>query len=82
MDDTSVIQKEVNKQNFLQHIDSVDPAIQFTMENNKEDGVTPFLDTTVKPETDGKLLLYIGNLHIWTNTYSGRTTIISHPNTV
>ena len=37
VDDTFVIQKEENKQNFLQHINSVDPAIQFTVENNKED---------------------------------------------
>ena len=50
-----MIQKEVNKQNFLQHINSVDLAIQFTVEDNKEDGAIPFLDTIVKPETDGKL---------------------------
>ena len=55
MDDTFVIQKEENKQNFLQHINSVDPAAQFTVENNKEDGPIPFLDTIVKRETDGKL---------------------------
>ena len=55
MDDTFVIQKEENKQNFLQHINSVDPAIQFTVENNKKDGAIPFLDTIVKPENDGKL---------------------------
>ena len=30
-------------------------SIQFTVENNKEDGGIPFLDTIVKPETDGKL---------------------------
>ena len=30
VDDTFVIQKEVNKQDFLQHINSVDPTIQFT----------------------------------------------------
>ena len=55
VDDIFVIQKEVNKQNFLQHINSVDPAIQFTVENNKEDGAIPFLDTIVKPEDDGNL---------------------------
>ena len=51
MDDTFVIQKKVNKQDFLQHIKSVDPLIQFTVENNKEDGAIPFLDTIVKPES-------------------------------
>ena len=52
VDDTFVIQKEVNKQNFLQHINSVDLAIQFTVENNKGNGAILFLDTIVKPETD------------------------------
>ena len=52
MDDTFVIHKEANKQGFLQHINSVDPAIMFTVEDNKEDGSVPFLDTIVKPEAD------------------------------
>ena len=55
VDDTFVIQKEVYKQDILQHISSVDPAIQFTVESNKEDGAIPFLDTIVKPEADGNL---------------------------
>ena len=50
VDDTFVIQKKVNKQDFLQHSNSIDPAIQFTVENNKEDGAILFLDTIVKPE--------------------------------
>ena len=50
VDDTFVIHKEVNKQDFLQHINSVDLAIEFTVEDNKEDGSIPFLDTIVKPE--------------------------------
>ena len=54
-----VIQKEVNKQDFLQHIKSVDPAIQFTVENKKEDGAIPFLDTIVKPEVDGNLSITV-----------------------
>ena len=52
VEDTFVIQKEVNKQDFLQHI-------QFTVENNKEDGVILFLDTIVKPETDGNLSITV-----------------------
>ena len=42
VDDTLVIHKEANKQSFLQHINSVDPAIRFTVEDNKEDGSIPF----------------------------------------
>ena len=59
MDDTFVIQKEVNKQDFLQHINIVDPTIQFTVENNKEDDAIPFLHTTVKPEADGNLSITV-----------------------
>ena len=36
MDDTFVIHKEAYKQSFLQHINSVDPAIRFTVEDNKD----------------------------------------------
>ena len=55
VDDTFVIHKEVNKQEILQHIDSVVPAIRFTVEDNKDDVSIPFLDTIVKPEADGSL---------------------------
>ena len=43
VDDTFVIQKELHKQDFLQHINIDDPAIQFTVQNNKEDGAIPLL---------------------------------------
>ena len=59
MDDTFVIQKEENEWNVPQHINSVDLAIEFTVQNNKEDGAIPFLDTIVKPETDGKLSITV-----------------------
>ena len=58
-DDTFVIQKEVYKQGFLQHINSFDPAIQFTVETTKMDGAIPFLDTIVKPEVDGNLSITV-----------------------
>ena len=59
VDDTFVIHKEVNKQGFLQHINSVDPAIKFTVEDNKEDGSIPFLDIIVKCEADGTLSITV-----------------------
>ena len=59
VDDTFVIHKEVNKQDFLQHINSVDPVIKFTVEDNKEDGSIPFLDTIVKPEENGGLSITV-----------------------
>ena len=58
VDDTFVIHKEVNKQDFLQHISTVGTAIKFTVEDNKEDGSIPFLDTIVKLEADGGLSIY------------------------
>ena len=69
VDDTFVIQKVVNKNDFLQHINSVDPAIQFTVENNKEDGAIPFLDTTVKPEADGSLSITVYRKPTHTDQY-------------
>ena len=59
VDDTFVIQKEDHKQNFLEHINSVDPAIRFAVEDNKEDGAIPFLDTIVKPEASDRLSITV-----------------------
>ena len=55
VDDTFVIQKEDHKQNFLEHINSVEPGIKFTVEDNKDDSAIPFLDTIAKPEANGRL---------------------------
>ena len=38
---------------------SFDPAIKFTVEDNKEDDSIPFLDTIVKPEEDGSLYITV-----------------------
>ena len=54
VDDTFVFQNKDLKQIFLEHINSVYQAIKFTVEDNKEDGTIPFLDTIVKPEADGR----------------------------
>ena len=43
VDDTFVIHKEANKQGFFQHINSVDPAIRFIVEDNKEDANEPLI---------------------------------------
>ena len=83
VDDTFVIHKEANKQGFLQHINSVDLAIKFTVEDNKEDGSIPFLDIIVKPEADAVYpLLCTGSQFIQTSTYSGIATTTSLPNLV
>ena len=55
VDDTFVILKQDKKEEFLQHINSVDPAIQFTTEEQKQDGSMPFLNILVTPQEDGTL---------------------------
>ena len=66
VDDTFVIQKEDQKQNFLEDINSVDLTTRFTVED-KEDGATPLLDTIGKQEADGRLsiTLYRKPTHIY-----------------
>ena len=55
VDVTFVILKQDKKEEFLQHINSVDPAIQFTTQKQKQDGSMPFLDILVTPQEDGTL---------------------------
>ena len=69
VDDTFVIHKEVNKQDFLQHINSIDPAIRFTVEEIKEDGSILFFDTIVKPEADGSLSITVYRKPLHTDQY-------------
>ena len=69
VDDAFVIHKEIHKQDFLQHIKSVDPAIQFTVETKKEDGTMPFLDTIVKLEAAGTLSITVYRKPTHTDQY-------------
>ena len=55
VDDTFVILQQSKRDEFLQHIISVDPAIQFTTEEQRQDGSMPFVDTLVTPQEDGTL---------------------------
>ena len=83
VDDTFVIQKEVNKQDFLQQVNSVDPAIQFTVENNKEDGACPSWTSLLNQRLMGVCpLLYTGNLPKQTSIYSGTANTTSQQNLV
>ena len=61
--------KEDHKQNFLEHINNVDPAIKITVEDNKEDGAILFLDTIVKPESNGGLSITVYRTPIHTDQY-------------
>ena len=55
VDDTFVILKQSHREQFLEHINSVDASIQFTTEESKQDGSMPFPDTLVTPQEDGTL---------------------------
>ena len=54
IDDTFVIHQS-HKEEFFRRINTVDPSIQFTVEESKDYGSIPFLDTIITPETDGTL---------------------------
>ena len=55
VDDTCVILDSARKEEFLKHVNSLDPHIQFTSEDAKPDGSIPFLDTIVMPQPNGSL---------------------------
>ena len=59
MDDTWAIQQQAHKELFLDHINSIDPSIKFTVEGNLENGAIPCLDTLVKPEVDNSLSIRV-----------------------
>ena len=78
MDDTCVIQDQTHKEEFLHHINSVDNAIHFTVEEAKEDGSIPFLDTLITPEQNGTFS--IGSIE--NNTHRPLLTLGQQPPSV
>ena len=69
MDDTFVIQQQASKQVFLDHINSIDPAIKFTVECNQDNGAIPFLDTLVTPQADHSLSITVYHKPTHTDQY-------------
>ena len=55
VDDTFTIIKQNNKDSFLEHFNSINPKIQFTCEETREDRSMPFVDILVTPRDDGSL---------------------------
>ena len=83
VDDTFVLQQQARKEEFLQHINTVDPSIQFTVEEEKEDGSIPFQDTIIRPEADGTFTVGVYRKpHILTYTSHGTVTTSYLPSTV
>ena len=89
VDDTYVIKEEQYKNEFFQHINSLDDNIKFTAETTKADGSMPFLDTLVTLKSDGSLettvyrkpthinqYLQRDSHHAITNKYSITSTLL------
>ena len=69
VDDTCVIMEATQKEGFLEHINSIDPHIQFTTEDAKADGSIPFLDTIVMTHPDNFLLTTVYRRPTHTDLY-------------
>ena len=68
-DDTFVILQQFDKEEFLQHINSVDPSIIFTTEETRPDGSMPFQDMLITPQQDGTLTISVHKKPTHTNLY-------------
>ena len=55
VDDTFTIIKKQHKNNFLEHLNSINPSIKFSSEETGPDGSMPFLDILITPKEDGSL---------------------------
>ena len=69
VDDTCVIIEDTKKEGFLEHINSIDPHIQFTTADAKKDGSIPFLDTIIMPQPDDSLLTSVYRKPTHTDLY-------------
>ena len=69
VDDTWVIQQQAQKQAFLDHINSIDPAIRFTVEGTQGNGAIPFLDTLVTLLADNSLSISVYHKPTHTDQY-------------
>ena len=82
VDDTFVTHKAEHAQQFLAHLNSLDPNIQFTLESPDQQGCLPFLDILTSQGPDGTLITQsTGSQHIQTNIYIGRVTTALSTNT-
>ena len=69
VDDTFVVIESSRKEEFLDHINNLDPNIQFTTEDAKTDGSLPFLDTLIHKMPDNSLLTSVYRKPTHTDLY-------------
>ena len=55
VDDTFVVMKKCHREEFLQHLNSVDQNIQLIQKNQDQKEPLPFLDILIKPDQEGRL---------------------------
>ena len=95
VDDTFVVMKKCHREEFLQHLNSVDKNIQFTSEEPGPEGALPFLDILIKPDQEGRLhttvfrkpthtdqYLHWDSLHPISSKYSVVRTLQHRANTI
>ena len=68
VDDTCVVIDSMRKEEFLEHINSIDPHIQFTRDD-KADVSIPFPDTILMPQPDYSLLTSVYRKPTHTDLY-------------
>ena len=59
VDDTFTIIESSQKNEFLEHINSIEKQIQFTAEDQRSDRAMPFLDILITPGKDGSLSISV-----------------------
>ena len=59
--------RKQDRDRFLEHINSIDPCIQFKVEETRANGSVPFLDTLVIPEPDRSLAKTVYRKHTHTD---------------
>ena len=69
VDDTFMIIESSQKNEFLEHINSIDKHIQFTAEDQRSDGAMPFLDILTTPGKDGSLSTFVFRKPTHTDLY-------------
>ena len=69
VDDTWVIQQQVHKQPFLDHINSIDSAFKFMVEGTQGNGAIPFFDTLVTLIADNSLSITVYQKPTHTDQY-------------
>ena len=69
VDDTFTIIKSSHRREFLDYINSIDEYIQFTSEDQSEDGSMPFLDILIIPNEDGNVSTTVHGEPVHTDLY-------------